>query len=299
MTLHTTWLYMLEYLKDAKILAVFFFLLLLSFLPIPFSAKEEPGSRLKVLRLYGGIMGILCLFVPTAWLLLKYNAAHNIYSRIWSMVPVLALTAALLARLALSLWAEAHKAGSAHRVRYILAGFLGLCLLLLCGNPGGESLSQITFTGDRKELAAAEEVLNSLPEADPLIWGPRDLTEYLHRTQAAHRTLYGRDMWDTTLVGFQYDTYTPEITDLYEAMTETELQGITLFTGQDMEKGILCCNAAKDAGVSVIIFSRSDASQDGSMQELADALSMDLAISDSPESSSGGYYMLSAGSDGE
>ncbi len=294
MTLRETWSNLLDFLENAKILGVFLPLTFLTFLPLPALRNLRRNDRIRSLHLYGSIMTGLCLFVPTAMLLWFYSALHNPYPRIWAMVPILPLTAALLTELVLSLSKGSNDTSKKESRLYLFAGCLGLFVLLLCGNFGAVSPSRISFTGDLKELDLAEETINQLADSDSVIWAPRDLTEYLHRAPTPHRTIYGRDMWDNTLLGFRYDTYSEDIRALYDSMLYIEGATVIVLFDDNMENGILCCNAAKDAGVNVLVFNRREASQDAAFQELAQSISMDLTISDSEESTSPGYYILSA-----
>jgi hypothetical protein len=292
MTLRTTWLSQLNYLQDAKILGIFFALILLSFLPVRAFRKAKVSRSLRTLHLYGAISGILCLFVPTAWILHQYITGHYPYSRIWALVPILPLTAALLTEGILSIGREQADAPKAQKKRYTAAAVIGCCFLLLCGNVGTTAVEEITFSSDPAEFEEVERVIDSLADADAIIYAPAALTEYLHRTEAPHRTLYGRDMWDYTLQGFRYDTYSEEVSALYQTMTEVELYTVAEITGDYKEKGILCFEEAKDADVSVLVFPRDDASLDGYMQEMAEEESLNVTVSDSASSDSFGFYVL-------
>ena len=145
----------------------------------------------------------------------EYNKLHGITPK-----QVAAHANPLMTELVLSLSKGSNDTSKKESRLYLFAGCLGLFVLLLCGNFGAASPSRISFTGDLKELDLAEETINQLADSDSVIWAPRDLTEYLHRAPTPHRTIYGRDMWDNTLLGFRYDTYSEDIRALYDSINK-------------------------------------------------------------------------------
>ena len=108
----------------------------------------------------------------------------------------------------------------------ILSVVLLLGILFLCGNMTG------SVNGKKKTAEEAEQVLQSTEKilslvheksanADNIcIWGPKEVLEYMRAVDPSVTLLYGRTMWEPSLGGYTYDTYSEEQNALYQWMEE-------------------------------------------------------------------------------
>ena len=317
----------LTYTSGAKLTALFLTGLLAA-LAFP-QVRKESGKENRPLLIASGALAVLCLFPPTALLLSWYQSAYYDYRALWSMIPVLPVTALFLTRLfawILGRWQKEGIHATAFREKYAppLLLLVLLLLLLLCGDAGYQSWRSYALPGDRATL---EELTNALleqsgtgngtggkdgsvpssPEGSdrPVVWGPREVMTYLPMVTNDLRPLYGRDFWDPSLDGFTYDTYPDSLQDLYDWMYAVELQDVFFFAfdwdslyytdaasiaeARDNKNGIQSCRAALDAGVDYIVLPGCERTDRAALSYLAEELSLQVIPVRVEED---GYYIL-------
>ncbi|MBR6325647.1 MAG: hypothetical protein IKR61_02490 [Lachnospiraceae bacterium] len=301
----------LTYTSGAKLTALFLTGLLAA-LAFP-QVRKEAGKENRPLLIASGALAVLCLFPPTALLLSWYQSAYYDYRALWSMIPVLPVTALFLTRLfawILCRWQKEGIHATAFREKYAppLLLLVLLLLLLLCGDAGYQSWRSYALPGDRATL---EELTNALLEQSPegsdrpVVWGPREVMTYLPMVTNDLRPLYGRDFWDPSLDGFTYDTYPDSLQDLYDWMYAVELQDVFFFAfdwdslyytdaasiaeARDNKNGIQSCRAALDAGVDYIVLPGCERTDRAALSYLAEELSLQVIPVRVEED---GYYIL-------
>ena len=71
---------------------------------------------------------------------------------------------------------------------------------------------------ERQERQQAWEVLKSvkkLHDGELCLWAPREILAHAREFDGSVQLIYGRNMWDITLNGYTYDTYTDGLRDIY------------------------------------------------------------------------------------
>ena len=177
---------------------------------------EKPGSEKgRTMIRYTLVMSLVLLFPVTAVFVMIYQTAYYDYEWAWSMVPV----TALIAYGAVLLIEKGVQKGR------LLLGILGVAAVLcLCGNQG------TLMTVDSDAAEAQENTAEILREIYALdieepctLWAPKDVMEQVRRLDGKILLIYGRDMWDTKAGAYDYEAYSPELTNAYvwlEVMTQ-------------------------------------------------------------------------------
>ena len=193
--LHNAWAGWQDYIGVGKTAA-----LLIASLLFLWSGRRY-GEQ-KAFLAYVSAMTAGCILPLTAVLLMKYQTNFYEYRWIWSMVPVTAAVAYGTVAFLGEIWED-----TKHPVRALCASALLLSAYLLCGGLGAEGWDRQGEEGRRQE---ARRMVEALLEREPegfCLWAPQEVMEYAREVSARVRLPYGRDMWDTSLAGYAYDTY--------------------------------------------------------------------------------------------
>ena len=157
--------------------------------------------------------------------LVKYQTYYYDYPWLFGLVPVTVLIAWGAVCFLMECRKTAAESKSGKKIG-ILSVVLLLGILFLCGNMTG-SVNGKKKTVDEAEqaLQSTEEILSLVHEksanADNIcIWGPKEALEYMRAVDPAVTLLYGRTMWEPSLGGYTYDTYSEEQNALYQWMED-------------------------------------------------------------------------------
>lgn len=238
---------MAEYFAVNKLLAVCFAILLYEFFV---------HERLSHFIRYNLVVLLLVLIPPVAVVLLIYQPAIYEYGFVWTLVPVIALASYAVVRFMWDILPGMEKSG---RWRY----FVGISVI--CGLvyfSGNREILQTVSLEEAALRSGYEQVADSLSEGT-VLWGPRDLMQWVRRKNGDIKLVYGLDMWDATAAAYDGDPYGPELTAAYEWMQAVE--GYTVYVeNSDViwfdipEEVILNVEAVfedmENAGVDVIVF---------------------------------------------
>lgn len=230
--------------------------------------------RQKSLLVYTTVMTVCCIVPVTASMLMLYQTRFYDYEWIWSAVPMTAVIAYGAVSFLMVYWPDLKKADWKRGVPALI---LLLTILLLSGGMGRVSSESENRTQER---AAAEMVLTAVSEQmypkSICLWAPREILEYVRVENASIELLYGRNMWDSWLNAYSYDTYSGELRALYEWMEETAAEGRT-------SNLTLRVHAALEAGANCILLPESlDAEI---VKKLEQSLQLQLSRIE-------GYYLL-------
>ena len=186
---------------------------------------NQKKEKTKPLLLYGICSLFLVIFAPTAMALVKYQTYYYDYPWLFGLVPVTVLIAWGAVCFLMECRKTAEESKSGKKIG-ILSVVLLLGILFLCGNMTG-SVNGKKKTAEEAEqaLQSTEEILSLVHEksanADNIcIWGPKEVLEYMRAVDPSVTLLYGRTMWEPSLGGYTYDTYSEEQNALYQWMED-------------------------------------------------------------------------------
>lgn len=186
---------------------------------------NQKKEKTKPLLLYGVCSLFLVIFAPTAMVLVKYQTYYYDYPWLFGLVPVTVLIAWGAVCFLMECRKTAAESKSGKKIG-ILSVVLLLGILFLCGNMIG-SVNGKKKTAEEAEqaLQSTEEILSLVHEksanADNIcIWGPKEVLEYMRAVDPSVTLLYGRTMWEPSLGGYTYDTYSEEQNALYQWMED-------------------------------------------------------------------------------
>lgn len=186
---------------------------------------NQKKEKTKPLLLYGICSLFLVIFAPTAMALVKYQTYYYDYPWLFGLVPVTVLIAWGAVCFLMECRKTAAESKSGKKIG-ILSVVLLLGILFLCGNMTG-SVNGKKKTAEEAEqaLQSTEEILSLVHEksanADNIcIWGPKEVLEYMRAVDPSVTLLYGRTMWEPSLGGYTYDTYSEEQNALYQWMED-------------------------------------------------------------------------------
>lgn len=228
-------------------------LLLASLLYLWFSRKAKEQSTLI---LYATAATICCILPVTAALLMLYQTKFYGYERIWSLVPMTAVTAYGLVVFLKEQWTGSNGRG---RRGALPVTALVLLAVLLCGNLGGDAGERAEKNAQRKEAAAITGMLlEDDPQADICLLAPAGILEYARETDGRIRLVYGRNMWDPSLNAYAYDSYDEKALELYQWMELVEQSAYAGMPEEDREEILAGLKErirdAVDMGVNCILF---------------------------------------------
>lgn len=159
---------------------------------------------------------LLVVMVPvTAVILLFYQSAIYEYGFIWSLVPVTAVCAYAGVRF---LWDMIPQMEQQGKGKYV-AGILAVAgVLFLLGNQG--RMQRVTLE-EAEERSSYSQVAEQLSEGT-ILWGPRELMQWIRRRNGDVKLVYGLDMWDARAAAYDGDPYEPALISAYEWMRSLE-----------------------------------------------------------------------------
>lgn len=234
------------YICDGKLAALFLAALLYLL------AGRKGGCRSFVL--YAVLMTVCCILPVTAVVLMTYQTGFYEYVYIWGLVPVTAVTAYGITVVLAEGWADFKPSGWRRGVP--VAALLLAAVLFSSGLGGGDW----DRPGEGRERRQAYEVLGRIvemcPDREICLWAPRGILEYAREKDAAIRLAYGRDMWNSTLVGYTYDVYDQKKISMYQWMEmnpEERTQEMNeLAAALALEAGVNCVLLPRDTDMGIV-----------------------------------------------
>ena len=226
-----------RYTDDGKYAVLLLGILLFYWYLTRSDSKIRTQNR-ELLWKYTVLTAGMAIFPLTAVILMKYQTRFYNYEWIWSAVPVTLVIAAGMTGIYLECY-EKYWNGKLLKPAGLIAA--GLALIFLCGDLGNE-WEQGTFEASGKEKAAlvVDKVRETGDTDDICMWGPSEILQYVRGLDGGMKLLYGRNMWDEALNAYAYDTYAPELYELYEWMEllddETAADGAQEETAGDDQK---------------------------------------------------------------
>jgi uncharacterized membrane protein YhaH (DUF805 family) len=185
----------------------YFVLLVAVLLVLWLTEKKQANERQNRLLIYTLIMLVLLLCPITAVAVMIYQTAFYEYVWAWSMVPITAVVAFGL----VLFW---NQKGSKMQKRGLI--ILSIVFLCLIGNQGN---IQKMPDSEAKARGEVEEVIRELfsleADGECILWAPQRLMQEIRRQDGRVILLYGRDMWDQKAGAYDYEAYTPEVTEAY------------------------------------------------------------------------------------
>lgn len=243
------------YITDGKY-AVLLLGILLIYLFGRMKAKQEFSGNgvLQLLMTYTSAVTVLAVCPMTAALLMMYQTRFYDYMWVFSLIPVTLVIACGFVCLG-------REVAKKYRPVYVL---FCLVLVLLCGNLDRQSESREEQAADREICMTLLDKLSEKGNTENIcLWAPKDLMTHMRSLDGGIRLLYGRNLWDTSLNAYTYDTYDRETVSLYEWMEEIAL----VLPVPDPEAALTDEKALKlaiEKGVSCMIL---PAEQDGRLSE--------------------------------
>ena len=167
-------------------------------------AIDKKQNRLLVYTL---VVTVVLLCPITAIPVMIYQTPFYDYEWAWSMVPVTAVIAYGI----VLLWCQ----GKSKAGKYILLTIL-LIGCFLCGNLG--QIQRLTIE-EKEDRYNSREVVQALTEMklteDFVVWAPKEVMQEIRRLDGTISLVYGRDMWEEKAGAFDYEAYSPELTEAY------------------------------------------------------------------------------------
>lgn len=246
--LRNAWMGWFRMTDAGKLMALF--LVALLFLWLSRQWEEQ-----KQLLYYSAVMAVCCILPITAVCLMLYQTRFYDYEWIWSAVPVTIVIAYAETKFMTERWQgfrlEAWRKG--------LPATLGILLImLLCGGLGGMDLDHEAKEQQKAEVAELLASINTEGEA-LCLWAPRGIMEFARGLDSSILLPYGRNMWEEALNAYSYDTYSPEIENLYLWMCMAEDIYIEVEDADDDAvvsdklSTKACLETATQAGVNLLI----------------------------------------------
>lgn len=187
----------------------------IGFLIYGYVFRERYKSRIqREFWLYGLATMTLFMIPLTGLFFLIYQTRFYDYGWGWSMVPLTGILAVGVVELVFEqLTPGVMIAGEGLKEKWVMPA--RLCALLaaaavffMLGNQG--RLQQVS----EEELQVrqeSEEILQYMEEQgflqDTVLWGPKDVMQYLRSHSGEVTLFYGRDMWDAKSGAYDYDIY--------------------------------------------------------------------------------------------
>ena len=188
-----------------------------------FKWKQLKAQEVKNFLLYSGAMVMLLLFPVTAWVFMKYQTGFYSYFRVWSYVPLTAMLAwGIVTVIFQELPTEAMKerfSCVSTKVWRVIGVLTAVAVLFVAGNQGkmlhiSENEKSMKQNGaDILQYMENENLLEGR-----LIWGAKDILQYMRSHNGDVVLYYGRDMWDAAAGAYDYEGYSAEETACYEWM---------------------------------------------------------------------------------
>jgi hypothetical protein len=209
-----------EFITDYKYLALIICVLFYEFC----RWRQEKNQKARKFLMYTCIM-VVALHVPvTALLFLKYQTGFYGYTNIWNYVPLTAILAwgiVILIFRELPGNAQWKEKISDKKIRAwrLLGMVAAVAILFVAGNQG----KMLCVSGDEENIKQkAEEILQYMEEnerlKDCMIWGAKDIMQYMRAHNGEVVLYYGRDMWDGAAGAYDYEGYEEDEIACYEWM---------------------------------------------------------------------------------
>lgn len=236
-----------EYFTVNKLIAICFAILLYEFF-----VHEKLSDFMK----YTLVVLLMVLVPVTAAVLLIYQPAIYEYGFLWTLVPVVAVVSYAGVRFLWDMLPGMEKSG---RGKYVVGALAVGGILFLLGNRG---IVQAVSLEEAELRSGYEQLADSLDE-DTVLWGPRDLMQWVRRKNGEVKLAYGLDMWDAQAAAYDGDAYEPELIAAYEWMQGVEGYNLYIENTEYVwfeipEEVIINAPAAFEAmesvGVNVIVF---------------------------------------------
>lgn len=162
------------------------------------------------------MVALLAVLVPvTAAVLIVYQTAIYEHGFIWNIVPVTAVCAYAGVRF---LWDMIPQMEQQGKSKYVV-GVLAVCgVLFLLGNRGGMQRVTLEEAEERSSYGKVAEAL----ESGTVLWGPREMMQWIRSRNGEVKLVYGMDMWDAAAAAYDGDSYSPELISAYEWMCSLE-----------------------------------------------------------------------------
>lgn len=172
-------------------------------------------EKLNAFMKYTLVALLLVLLPVTAVVLLKYQSALYEYGLLWTLVPVTAVVSYAGVRFLWDMLPGMEKTGKG---KYVI-GTLAVCgIIFLLGNRG---IVQRVSLEEAELRRGYEQLAEALPE-ETMLWGPRDMMQWIRRKNGDVKLAYGLDMWDAKAAAYDGDAYAPELIEAYEWMQAVE-----------------------------------------------------------------------------
>ncbi len=172
--------------------------------------------RQKSFLIYTTAVTLSCVIPVTGAVLMLYQTYYYDYRWVWSIVP---MTAAVAYAIVLFVTEFLQKFIGKNRKKQIFAALILLAGLFFCGGMGAKPWDDC---GNQENRRQAGRVLDHLQEklqgVQICLWAPREVMEYARAYDAGIELIYGRNMWDPALNVYSYESYSREISDLYQWM---------------------------------------------------------------------------------
>lgn len=197
--------------------------------------QSECGSEgRRLLQRYTAVTVLLAVCPLTAAVWMLYQTRFFDYVWIWSAVPVTGFIAMEVSERFTKLSEEQGKEAGRKLGGAVLCG---LALLWLCGSMGEAKVSGMWTVADRRiaESPLGPQGIRETKWDDGIwmegteltasmqewcVWAPAKELAHIREQNGGIRLLYGRNMWESALNGYSYDTYDEDIIALYEWMEE-------------------------------------------------------------------------------
>ena len=199
-----------DFIADDKYLA-----LIVGIMIYGYVCRERYKNReQRVFGLYGAATIILLMFPVTGMFFLIYQTRFYDYGWVWSMVPLTAILAGGIVELVfVQLRPETMIGGEMLREKRIFfartcALLAAFAVLFMLGNQG--RLQQVSEEEIQTRRISKEILLYMEEQAlleDTILWGPKDIMQYMRSHNGEVRLFYGRDMWDAKAGAYDYETY--------------------------------------------------------------------------------------------
>ncbi|MBQ7920926.1 MAG: hypothetical protein IJ324_13415 [Lachnospiraceae bacterium] len=275
-----------RYTDDGKY-AVLLLGILLLYWYLKRTGSDACTANRNLLWKYTVLTAVMAIFPVTGAILMKYQTRFYDYEWIWSLVPVTLVIAAGMTGFYLECYRKYWKG---KLVKPALLAAAGLALLFLCGNMG-KSLVQREMNAEGKETASRIlEEINALSVAADhgdenrdgdlgntesiCLWAPREIMQYVRGISAEIQLLYGRNMWDQALNAYSYDTYSPELTELYEWMEQLDDRETIPEEAESM--GPVYLEAALEYGVNCIVVPQGSQDITDSLKRISEKKSLQI-----------------------
>lgn len=177
--------------------------------------RERYKSRMqREFWLYGLISMTLFIIPVTGLFFLIYQTRFYDYGWGWSMVPLTAILAVGVVEIVFEqLTPGMEIAGQELKEKMVIparvcALLAAAAVLFMLGNQG--RLQRVSEEG-LQVRQESEEILQYMEEQrllqDTVLWGPKDVLQYLRSHNGEVTLFYGRDMWDAKAGAYDYDIY--------------------------------------------------------------------------------------------